>query len=226
VVAGGVTTDAQPTVMSCRSLAVRCHAICDICCPNSLLALVASVCAPAEPDLYSLPLQSGDDFLIVATDGLFQDLSSQEAVDYAAAYFQQQREQQANSSGSSSSGSGSSGLASLWSGWLPRFMRSSPPASAHSPPERLSSVWWPSCSSFLVSRALLHASEKHIGRKPTDADNLTWIAQLPIGERRNVHDDCTVVVIHLAHTEAGHGSTAAVQSSEVVQAQSQIQSKL
>ena len=173
----------------------------------------------AEPDVHTLQLQPGDDFVIVATDGLFQDMSSQEAVDYAAEFIQQQSAGQRAETDST---------ASSWSSWLPGFLRSAPAAAAAaSPPKQLSSLAWPSCSTFLLSRALLHASEKHIGRRLTDAENLQWIARLPLIERRNVHDDVTVVVIHLKHD--GGGDRTAVQSSGssfVAPPQSQIQSRL
>ena len=181
------------------------------------VAVCVAVCA-AEPDVCSVRLQEGDDFVIVATDGLFQDMSSQEAVDYAAEYILHHRAQQADSSGSVNSR-----LDSAWSTWLPRFLRPAPAPAAASPGSLLSTVEWTSCSAFLVSRALLHASEKHIGRKHSEADNLQWIARLPIDERRAVHDDCTVVLVHLAHGHSGDGSRGGIAA---VQPQSHIQSKL
>ena len=185
----------------------------------------------AEPDVYNYRLQAGDEFIIVSTDGLFQDMSSQEAVDYAAAYLAQQRDREQQHSSASPS-------VSSRSSWLPQWARSSSSSgssgssssssSSASIVSRLSSVVWPSCSSFLASRALLHASEKHIGRRQTDADNLSWVAQLPIGERRAVHDDCTVMIIHLAHGTGGSDITATAQitGDDAAESQFHIQSKL
>lgn len=184
----------------------------------------------------SLELQAGDDFMLVATDGLFQDMSSQEAVDYAADYIRQQQQQQQHGADrrQQADGGSSSGRRESWSSWLPRLLRSAaapptPAAAAHTlSGSSLSSVAWPSCSTFLLSRALLHASEKQIGRKQTDADNLLWVARLPVSERRAVHDDCTVVIIHLTHSP-DHDinlSTVGAQRTSDAQLQPQIQSKL
>ena len=152
-------------------------------------------------------------------------MSSQEAVDYAAEYIQQ-RKQQVDSTSASSRSSSRSGP--WWSRWLP--VRSTAAESAVSSRSQASSAAWPSVSSWLVSRALLHASEKHIGRRHTEADNLLWIARLPLAERRAVHDDCTVLVVHLAHGGSSHGDSAssavAVQSGVADRQQSHIQSKL
>ena len=190
------------TDLSEPSVMLTSPALTPLCC----VSLSPAVCrVSALPDVSSVQLAAGDDFVIVGTDGLFQDMTSQEVVDYAAEYLEQQKQQQS---------------VSLWSKRWPSFMRSQPTTTTTTTPS-LSNVTWPSCSTFLLSRALLHASEKHIGRKQSDVDNLLWITQLPLSERRAVHDDCTVVVIHLTH-----GSTAATQSSDLVPAQSNIQSKL
>jgi serine/threonine protein phosphatase PrpC len=53
---------------------------------------------------------------------------------------------------------------------------------------------YPNCGHFLIEKALLHASHRAIGKRK-DEHNLSWIASVSPGDRRNVHDDVTALVV-------------------------------
>ena len=113
----------------------------------------------AEPEITSHELQSADDYLIVSTDGLFQDLSSQQVVSYVAEYINTQK------SNNNSTNDYSSGI-----------------------------------SSYLLRKSLLHAANRlpHAYRVD-ESTALSSLLQLPVGFRRNLHDDMTIVVCKLNH---------------------------
>ena len=113
----------------------------------------------AEPEIKSHQLQDNDDYLIISTDGLFQDMSSQQVATYVGEYINaQQMQQKANKSADMSAG----------------------------------------LSNYLVRKALLHAANRLPQAYRTDeATALSSLLQLPVGFRRNLHDDITVVVLKL-----------------------------
>lgn len=106
----------------------------------------------AEPTITHHRFDASDDYLIISTDGLFQDLSSQQVAAYVGEYLQTHKQQ-------------SSGL-----------------------------------SSYLIRKALLHAANRLPHAYRTDeATALSSLLQLPVGFRRNLHDDITIIVCKLRH---------------------------
>ena len=138
-----------------------------------------------EPDVWSHELTEADDFLILSTDGLFEDMSSQEAVEYVSEWMESRK----NASSASSSPSTS---------WLPSWLTGSSHSTSSTPSN--ASAAYDNASTFLISRALLHASEKQIGRRVSEAENLSWILRLPMSVRRNVHDDVSILVVFFDHS--------------------------
>ena len=59
---------------------------------------------------------------------------------------------------------------------------------------------YPNCAHYLIEKALLHASQRAIGKRK-DEHNLSWVASLTPGDRRNVHDDVTAMVVFLEAPE-------------------------
>jgi serine/threonine protein phosphatase PrpC len=128
----------------------------------------------SQPDVTQYQLREGDEFLVVSTDGLFQDLTSQQVVDYVGEYQDLVKNKVTPGSGSSKS---SSWLGGLFGGG--------------------NSDDAPNCASFLISKSLLHASEDAYGKQGSEAQSLSHIYYLQDKgkARRNIHDDNTVVVI-------------------------------
>ena len=147
-----------------------------------------------EPDVHTHRLTDADDFLILSTDGLFEDMDSQEAVEYVAEWM--------DAHAKTGAGSGNSSGSSWLPGWLSGASSSSKaPSSSSSSPSAVSSpASYDNASAFLLSRALMHASEKQIGRRANESDSLSWILRLPLAARRNVHDDVSVLVVLFDHS--------------------------
>ena len=148
----------------------------------------------AEPEVWAHDLTDADDFLVLSTDGLFEDLSSQEVVEYVSEWMEAHR----SDSQPSTRLSGSR--------WLPSWLSGSsshgtPPSSSSTATATASSLSaYDNVSSFLISRALLHASEKQVGRLKSEADSLSWALRVALPQRRHVHDDLSVLVVFFEHT--------------------------
>jgi pyruvate dehydrogenase phosphatase len=127
----------------------------------------------SQPDVTQYQLQEGDEFLVVSTDGLFQDLTSQQVVDYVGEYQDLVKNKVPPGTGSSSKKS----FGGLFGG--------------------SSTTDVPNCASFLISKSLLHASEDAYGIQKSEAQSLSHIYYLQDKgkARRSIHDDNTVVVI-------------------------------
>lgn len=151
-----------------------------------------------EPDITQYTLGSNDEFMVMATDGLFQDLNSQQVVDYVGEWLSLR----SSSSSGSVSGAASKSPASTGSGGgLSSFWPlSSFTSSSSSAPSSSSLTFTTNASSYLIEAALKHASEHAIGRRSKPAENLSWIMQLPVEMKRNVHDDVSVIVVLFDHS--------------------------
>ena len=157
-----------------------------------------------EPDVWEHQLTDADDFLVLSTDGAFSDLSSQEVVEYVSEWMDSHPP-----SATAAAANGSS-AAAMASSWLPSWLGGSPKPSAHSsvPSSSAVSALYDNVSTFLISRVLLHASEKQIGRRGSESDNLSWMLRLPMSVRRNVHDDISVLVLFFDHSGGLQKDTA------------------
>lgn len=139
----------------------------------------------AEPDITQYDLQPEDEFMVMASDGLFQDLNSQQVVEYVGEWLALQSADAERAAKSS------------------RFRLSNPPADQK---------YCKNASTYLIKQSLLHASEHAVGRRRKENENLSWIMQLPIDSKRNYHDDISVVVVFFDH-KAVHPTDAPVLSS-------------
>ena len=165
-----------------------------------------------EPDVWRHELTADDDFLVLSTDGLFEDLSSQQVVEYVSDWMMQQQQRQ--QSAAAKPDHATHEASRWWQSWLGSRSGSGSAAgnngsssSSSSSASSSSSVspLLDNVSSFLISRALLHASEAQIGRRATEAENLSWILRLPVAQRRNVHDDVSIIVVFFDHSAATTG---------------------
>jgi pyruvate dehydrogenase phosphatase len=121
----------------------------------------------AEPDITEYTLHPDDEFMVMATDGLFQDLHSQQVVELVGQWIDTQRAEEKRKAGS---------LAS-------RTFGSPAPG------------YLPNAATFLIRSALQHASEARFGRRRKENENLSLVLQLPSDKKRNFHDDVSVVVL-------------------------------
>lgn len=118
----------------------------------------------AEPDITEYELQSGDSFLVQASDGLFQDLSSAQVVSIVGEWMDLAAAEEA------------------------RKKKISLLAGSPAP------LYTPNAATYLIRAALLHASEHAVGRRRKENEGLSWILQLPAEAKRSYHDDVTVAV--------------------------------
>ena len=133
----------------------------------------------SDPEIQHITLTEDDDFLILASDGLWDEMTPKQAVEYCYAW----RERNggtimlATSSGSADS----------------KMLRASSDAPSETLPVGSGMVTKTngiSASSYLVQKALEHAANQS-GQSVRD------IQLIPPGKRRHIHDDITVVVVEL-----------------------------
>ena len=155
-----------------------------------------------EPDVWTHRMTDADDFLVLSTDGAFSDLSSQEVIEYVSEWMDSHPQQhRAATAAAAGGGGGNASAAGIASSWLPSwFGGSSRPKAASSVSASAASALYDNVSTFLISRVLLHASEKQIGRRGSETENLSWTLRLPMSVRRNVHDDISILVLFFDHS--------------------------
>jgi len=120
----------------------------------------------AEPDITSYSLHPDDEFLVMASDGLFQDLHSQQVVEMVGEWMDAQEAEKKRRESLASRTFGSPAAGFL-----------------------------PNAATHLIRSALQHASEARFGRRRKENENLSLVLQLPADRKRNFHDDVSVVVL-------------------------------
>lgn len=131
-----------------------------------------------DPEIQHTTLHSQqDDFLILASDGLWDEMTPEEAVAHCYSWRRERRE---NTCGSDAT----SGVAS----------ESASGSAAAATSLVVDSKNSNSAASFLIKRALEHAAEE-------SGQTLKEVMELSPGKRRHVHDDITVIVVELKKRE-------------------------
>jgi len=142
----------------------------------------------AAPEISQHNIAPNDEFLVLATDGLFSDMTSQQVVDYMGEYMDHvkgtaQEQQYSASSWLIEKALLHAGQAAFWQSYLNtlNFFSGRDQAARIQPGEAHQTAELP----------------LHVQRMPSNLELLSWTMQLPASRKRLYHDDCTVVSVWL-----------------------------
>jgi pyruvate dehydrogenase phosphatase len=122
----------------------------------------------ASPDITSHKLHPDDQFMVMATDGLFRDMSSDEVVQTVSQWIHYA----GNPTGDVAKRTASS--------WLIEAALVRASADSHH---------------RLVAKLAEHHSQPFLMNQPRSDELLSHVVQLPAGKKRGTHDDITVLVV-------------------------------